>query len=133
MLSVLSRQPNAALNLTVCHPGKRLVTCEVVARAKCRQTRFETMKRQRNISRTLNGGVEDTKELTWCWRRRVRAAERPAAHLGRFQTNLESEVPVASLLLLTCVTGHLFTSVSQMLISIPCDHRPTLINWWRIG
>ena len=60
----LSRKPNAALNLTVCPPRLRLVTCEVEARVsyeqkKCRQTRFETTKPQRNISRTLNGGVED--------------------------------------------------------------------------
>ena len=106
MLSVFSRQPNAALNLTVCPPRERLVTCEVDARVsheqKCRQTRFETTKPLRNISRTLNGGVEDI------WKRRVRAAERSVAHLGRFQANLESEAPVASLSVLTCMTSHLF-------------------------
>ena len=35
------------------------------------------------------------------WKRRVRAAERSLVHLGRFQANLESEVPVASLIVLT--------------------------------
>ena len=42
------------------------------------------------------------------WKRRVRAAERSVAHLGRFQANLESEAPVASLIVLTCLTSHLF-------------------------
>ena len=35
------------------------------------------------------------------WKRRVRAAERSFVHLGRFQANYESEVPVASLIVLT--------------------------------
>ena len=63
MLSVVSRHPYAALNLTVCPPRGRLVACGVDARVtheqKCRQTRFETTKPERNISRTFNGGVED--------------------------------------------------------------------------
>ena len=130
MLSVLSRQPNAALNLTVCHPGKRLVTCEVDARVsheqKCRQARFETTKRQRNISRTLNGGVEDI------WLRRVRVAERSFVHLGRFQATLESEVPVALLMLLTCMTSHLFhfrvTDIERILLA-PIDAHQLVENW----
>ena len=140
MLSVFSRQPNAALNLTVCPPRGRLVTCEVEARVSQEQkvpsARFETTKPQRNISRTLNGGVEDTKELPWCWKRRVRAAERSFAHLGRFQANLKSEVPVASLMLLTCMTSYLFhfrfTDAEQHSLRPPADGHQLVANDFRV-
>ena len=73
------------------------------------------------------------KELARCWKRRVRAAERSVAHLGRFQANLESEVPVASLMWLTCMISHLFhfrfTDADQYSLRPP----PTVINWWPIG
>ena len=81
----LSRKPNAALNLTVPTPRLRLVTCEVDARVSYEPSAVPKDSRQRiphrNIFRTLNGGVEDTKELAWCWKRRVRAAERFVAQL----------------------------------------------------
>ena len=124
-------------NFTVCPLRRRQVTCEVDARVfheqKCRQTRFETTKPLRNIFRILNGGVEDTEELVWCWKRRVRAAERSFVHLGRFQANLESEVPVASLMLLSCMTSHLFHSRFIDAEQYSLRPTPTLTSWWPIG
>ena len=73
-------------------------------------------------------------ELAWCWKRRVRAANRSVAHLGRFQANLESEAPVA----LSDVGSLEWSvicsiSVSQMLSSIPLRPPPTVTSWWPIG
>ena len=108
MLSVLSWQPNAALYLTVCPPTRRLVTCEVDARvslrAKCRPTRFETTKRQRNISRTLNGarswlGVGGDECVLLSALLHIMVGCKPIWNL---------KAPVASLMLLTCMTSHLF-------------------------
>ena len=67
--------------------------------------------------------LEWCKELAWCWRRRVRAVERLLHILVGFKPtwNLKFPLPVCCCSLVRQVTCS--TSVSQMLISIPCDPR----------
>ena len=84
MLSVVFWHPNAALNLTVCLPKGRVVTCEVVARVSHEQNASDKI-RDNEIAE------EHFQNLEWWsgrhWKRRVRAAERSFVHLGRFQAN----------------------------------------------
>ena len=84
----LSRQPNAALNLTVCPPRGRLVACGVDARVtheqKCRQPRFETTKPQRNISRTLNANSFMQQDERKTSRTRSPRGKSPSGRMSRW-------------------------------------------------